>query len=49
VLTVCGVHSLTHFEVELGGKRSRTHAGDQASNENARNFHGDVSFGLSRV
>ena len=45
MLTVCGVHSVAHFEIELGSKCSRAHASDQASNENARNFHGVDSCG----
>jgi hypothetical protein len=49
VLAVCGVHSVSHFEVELGSQCSRAHAGDQASNENARNFHGGVSCGFNVV
>jgi hypothetical protein len=49
VLTVCGVDRVAHFEVELGSQCSRAHAGDQASNENARNFHGGVSCGFNVV
>ena len=40
VLAVGGVNRVAHFEVELGCKCGRAHASDQASNENARNFHG---------